>query len=62
MTDAHLPQALGKIRDDVTRMAQDADDGHPPESYDLRIVARKLDAQIEMLDIGLAGGSDGAGA
>lgn len=62
MTEAHLPQALGKIQKDVLRMAQDADDGHPPESYDLRIVARRLDAQIEMFDLGLLGGGDGVGA
>lgn len=62
MTDSPPIKALDKICKSVERMAQDAEEGHPPEGYDLRIVARQIGAQIEMMDLGLVGGADGAGA
>lgn len=43
---------LRKIESDLDQLAKDAAD-HPVDAFDLRVVARRIGAQAEMLEQGL---------
>lgn len=46
--------ALRTIEAELTKLAQEADEGHGPDGHVLRIIARKVAAQAEMAEQGLA--------
>lgn len=45
--------ALRKIEDELVALAASADEQHPIDPHQLRIIARKVAAQAEMLEQGL---------
>lgn len=49
-----MKKALTQIHADLTRLIANASDGEPVDVAELRIIARKVEAQREMLEQGLA--------
>ena len=45
------PNALRKIAETLHNMACEAENGFPADPFELRVAARKLEAQAEMMEM-----------
>lgn len=49
-----ITAALHKIERHLDALAEAADDQHPIDPHELRVIARQIEAQAEILEQGLA--------
>ena len=49
-----IPTAIHRIAADLRKIAAEIEAGHPVDPQDIHTAARRLDAQAEMIEKGLA--------
>lgn len=47
-------KALRKIQTELEQLAASATDEHPADPHQLRVIVRKIEAQAEMIEAGVA--------